>query len=143
ARFKQRGTLMNHLLRPVLLSAFSVAASACNQTDQVPPGEEAEQVSQTLRGSPAAHARGPRHARDKHAGRGHHHGPRSHQPNSIQLGPRPFYLVDDMDESALKADLLACSEGPFRSSDFSIGHRGAALQFPEHTKESYLAAARM
>ena len=24
-----------------------------------------------------------------------------------------------------------------------IGHRGAALQFPEHTKESYEAAARM
>jgi glycerophosphoryl diester phosphodiesterase len=30
-----------------------------------------------------------------------------------------------------------------KSSDFSIGHRGAALQFPEHTQESYLAAARM
>jgi len=28
-------------------------------------------------------------------------------------------------------------------SDFSIGHRGAALQFPEHTLESYKAAAIM
>lgn len=28
-------------------------------------------------------------------------------------------------------------------TDFSIGHRGAPLQFPEHTKESYVAAARM
>ena len=28
-------------------------------------------------------------------------------------------------------------------SDFSIGHRGAALEFPEHTLESYRAAARM
>ena len=27
--------------------------------------------------------------------------------------------------------------------DFSIGHRGAPLQFPEHTRESYLAAAKM
>ena len=27
--------------------------------------------------------------------------------------------------------------------DFSIGHRGAALQFPEHTKESYEAGRRM
>ena len=34
-------------------------------------------------------------------------------------------------------------KGPFRESDFSIGHRGAPLQFPEHTKESYEAAARM
>ncbi|WVM94349.1 glycerophosphodiester phosphodiesterase family protein [Halopseudomonas pachastrellae] len=30
-----------------------------------------------------------------------------------------------------------------RSSRFSIGHRGAPLQFPEHTRESYVAAARM
>ena len=28
-------------------------------------------------------------------------------------------------------------------SDFSIGHRGAPLQFPEHTRESYVAAAQM
>ncbi|TMP65107.1 glycerophosphodiester phosphodiesterase, partial [Pseudoalteromonas sp. S1609] len=26
---------------------------------------------------------------------------------------------------------------------FSIGHRGAPMQYPEHTKESYIAAARM
>ena len=29
----------------------------------------------------------------------------------------------------------------FSVSDFSIGHRGACLQFPEHTLESYKAAA--
>ncbi|MFZ1711825.1 MAG: glycerophosphodiester phosphodiesterase family protein [Nitrosomonas sp.] len=62
---------------------------------------------------------------------------------NVQLGPRPFFLVDDMDESPLKTKLLSCSEGPFKASSFSIGHRGAALQFPEHTRESYLAAARM
>ncbi|MFV8817207.1 glycerophosphodiester phosphodiesterase family protein [Haliea sp. E17] len=61
---------------------------------------------------------------------------------SIQLGPRPFFLVADMDESALKNKLESCSEGPFRRTDFSIGHRGAPLQFPEHTRESYAAAAR-
>lgn len=61
----------------------------------------------------------------------------------IQLGPRPFFLVDDMQESALKDELMACANGPFRRSQFSIGHRGAALQFPEHTRESYMAAARM
>lgn len=62
---------------------------------------------------------------------------------SIQVGPRPFYLVTGMDEGALKSKLQRCADGPFRRSDFSIGHRGAALQFPEHTKESYEAAARM
>jgi len=62
---------------------------------------------------------------------------------SVQLGPRPYYLVEDMDESKLKNELERCSEGPFEKTDFSIGHRGAALQFPEHTRESYVAAARM
>lgn len=68
------------------------------------------------------------------------HGDRGH---SVQLGPRPSFLVEDMDESSLKTKLQQCSEGPFKRTDFSIGHRGAALQFPEHTKESYMAAARM
>jgi glycerophosphoryl diester phosphodiesterase len=63
--------------------------------------------------------------------------------HSVQVGPRPDYLVEDMDESELKTELQKCSEGPFKRTDFSIGHRGAALQFPEHTKESYVAAARM
>lgn len=63
--------------------------------------------------------------------------------NSVQLGPRPFFLVDKMMPGELKNKLKHCSKGPFRKTDFSIGHRGAALQFPEHTKESYEAAARM
>ena len=62
---------------------------------------------------------------------------------SVQLGPRPFFLVNDMEEGRLKNELKKCAEGPFHKSDFSIGHRGAALQFPEHTKESYEAGARM
>ncbi len=61
----------------------------------------------------------------------------------VQLGPRPFFLVQDMDEGKLKKKLKSCKKGPFKRSDFSIGHRGAPLQFPEHTKESYLAAAKM
>jgi len=61
----------------------------------------------------------------------------------VHLGPRPFFLVEDMDESNLKNQLKKCSKGTYRRTDFSIGHRGAALQFPEHTKESYVAAARM
>lgn len=66
-----------------------------------------------------------------------------HANASVQLGPRPFYLVDGMDESTLKDKLMQCKQGPFYKSKFSIGHRGAAMQFPEHTKESYTAAARM
>ncbi|HMJ14667.1 MAG TPA: glycerophosphodiester phosphodiesterase family protein [Polyangiaceae bacterium] len=61
----------------------------------------------------------------------------------MQLGPRPYYLVEDMDEGPLKDKLQACSDQRAERTDFSIGHRGAALQFPEHTKESYQAAARM
>jgi len=63
--------------------------------------------------------------------------------NHVQLGPRPFYLVEKMPEGKLKSALQQCSEGPFYKTDFSIGHRGAPLQFPEHTKESYQAGARM
>ncbi|UUZ75097.1 glycerophosphodiester phosphodiesterase [Polaromonas sp. P1(28)-13] len=62
---------------------------------------------------------------------------------SIQLGPRPYFLVAEMADSPLKTRLQSCSNGPFAKTAFSIGHRGAAMMFPEHTKESYEAAARM
>lgn len=62
---------------------------------------------------------------------------------TVHLGPRPFYLVDNMEASELKSRLLSCQSGPFEKTDFSIGHRGAAMQFPEHTRESYMAAAQM
>jgi glycerophosphoryl diester phosphodiesterase len=48
-----------------------------------------------------------------------------------------------MNDSPLKRKLQSCTNGPFKKSNFSIGHRGAALMFPEHTVESYVAAARM
>ena len=63
--------------------------------------------------------------------------------SSVQLGPRPSFLINEMEDSRLKRQLQKCSAGPFKKSDFSIGHRGAALQFPEHTKESYEAGARL
>ena len=62
---------------------------------------------------------------------------------SVQVGARPFYLVQGMDASALKSRLQKCQNGPFRRTKFSIAHRGAPLQFPEHTQESYEAGARM
>jgi glycerophosphoryl diester phosphodiesterase len=65
------------------------------------------------------------------------------QGHSIQLGPRPFFLVEDMEESQLKKELLDCFGDPVKRTEFSIGHRGAALMFPEHTKEAYEAGARM
>lgn len=77
-----------------------------------------------------------RHERDDHRGS-------ISTAHSVQLGPRPFFLVEDMQDGALKRTLQQCANGPFRKSDFSIGHRGAAMQFPEHTRESYEAAARM
>lgn len=62
---------------------------------------------------------------------------------NVQLGPRPFFLVNDMDAGELKAELQQCKAHDFARTDFTIGHRGAGLQFPEHTEESYRAAARM
>lgn len=63
----------------------------------------------------------------------------------VQLGPRPFYLVEQLAEGPLKEELQNCvaTKRSYKRTDFSIGHRGAPLQFPEHTRESYMAAARM
>lgn len=65
------------------------------------------------------------------------------QAADVELGPRPYYLIDQMKDGDLKEKLLSCAAMDFQKSDFSIGHRGAPMQFPEHTKESYAAAARM
>ena len=66
------------------------------------------------------------------------------RPSHVQLGPRPFFLADDMAEGPLRQQLQQCAQrGRFTPRDFSIGHRGAPMQFPEHTVESYVAAARM
>lgn len=62
---------------------------------------------------------------------------------NIQVGVRPDYLVGLMDDSPLKRKLQSCAESSPRRSDFSISHRGAPLQFPEHTREGLYAAVRM
>ena len=75
-------------------------------------------------------------------GRGQGHG---HDSNlSVQLGPRPFFLVEEMTDSPLKQRLQHCAakRESYKPTLFSIGHRGAPLLFPEHTKKSYEAAAR-
>jgi glycerophosphoryl diester phosphodiesterase len=45
---------------------------------------------------------GGRHHRD-----GHH--------ATVELGPRPFYLVEKMKEAPLKSRLERCAEGPLRT----------------------------
>ena len=64
--------------------------------------------------------------------------------STVRVGPRPFFLVNDMEDSRLKRELQSCSENPLRTTDFTIGHRGGAtLQFPEETREDYEAGIRM
>lgn len=57
-----------------------------------------------------------------------------------KVGVRPLFLINEMQDSTLKTKLAQCKDKTFYRSDFSIGHRGASMQFPEHTKESYQAA---
>ena len=55
-------------------------------------------------------------------GREHAHEARR---EGVQLGPRPFYLVDKLSESRLKRQLEHCADGPFSQTTFSIGTAGA------------------
>ncbi len=62
----------------------------------------------------------------------------------VELGPRPFYLVDKLKDGPLKTRLEQGAKGPFHQTAFAIGHRGGAtLQFPEHTRQDHEAGARM
>ncbi|MFT6303835.1 MAG: glycerophosphoryl diester phosphodiesterase [Granulosicoccus sp.] len=65
----------------------------------------------------------------------------------LELGPRPAALIAGLAEGGLKNRLEACAASDQYShpqaSEFSISHRGAPLQFPEHTREGYIAAANM
>ena len=59
---------------------------------------------------------------------------------SAEVGVRPAYLVDTLEDGALKDKLASCLGQPMEANDWSIGHRGAPLQFPEHSRQSYTAA---
>jgi glycerophosphoryl diester phosphodiesterase len=63
-------------------------------------------------------------------------------PPAVDLGTRPLSLVAAMEPGPLKQRLETCRQGPFVRTEFAIGHRGAPLRYPEHTRESYVAAAR-
>lgn len=62
----------------------------------------------------------------------------------VSVGPRPYYIVNNMTDSPLSEKLKTCENGPFSITDFTIGHRGGGtLMFPEETVESTNAGARM
>ena len=61
----------------------------------------------------------------------------------IQFGVRPFYLIDAMKNGPLKSKLESCVGHTPQRTSFSIAHRGAPLEFPEHTVQSNKAAALM
>ncbi|WP_245947753.1 glycerophosphodiester phosphodiesterase family protein [Billgrantia montanilacus] len=68
---------------------------------------------------------------------------------NVTLGPRPLFLVNDMSEETtrereLKSRLMNCAaeKTDWQPSQLTVAHRGAPLQFPEHTLESYLAGAQ-
>jgi glycerophosphoryl diester phosphodiesterase len=75
---------------------------------------------------------------------GHNNGKGKVTPiKEISLGPRPYWLVDNMDDGPLKTKLASCSEKKMKRSDWSISHRGGGtLQFPEHTHGSIMAGVR-
>lgn len=59
---------------------------------------------------------------------------------NIQLGPRPFWLIDQLEEGPLKKKLESCTEMKMKPSTWSISHRGGGtLQFPEETHGSIMA----
>jgi glycerophosphoryl diester phosphodiesterase len=125
------GNIRNLTMRTGLVAAGLLLTAGCSQTGSAEKAIGEEEPSGSDNATNAATAAQPRPPT----------WPR--RPPTVQLGPRPFYLIDDMDDGPLKSELSRCSEMSFKKSDFSIGHRGACLQFPEHTKESYEAAARM
>ena len=67
----------------------------------------------------------------------------SNASEPVSIGPRPAYLVSQMADGDLKTKLQSCIGQPVRKTLFSISHRGAPLQFPEHTEEGYRAGALM
>jgi len=60
---------------------------------------------------------------------------------SVVLGDRPASLVALLPDGELKTRLENCDVSNVRPQAFSISHRGAPFEFPEHSVEGYTAAA--
>ena len=58
----------------------------------------------------------------------------------VVLGDRPERLRSLLPDGELKRALAGCDVAGARPDRFSISHRGAPLEFPEHSREGYLAA---
>jgi glycerophosphoryl diester phosphodiesterase len=120
-------SMFNSTLNPSLTLASLLLLiplfSACN-SDNKPPAKAAE----TLTPTPPAQSTKLAETMGIHA------------EKPVSVGPRPAFLVNQMQDSELKTRLAQCIGGETYRSDFAIGHRGAAMQFPEHTRESYQAA---
>lgn len=56
---------------------------------------------------------------------------------------RPAELVAGLPSGQFRERLEACLAAPPKAGPRTIGHRGAPLRYPEHTRQSYLAAARL
>ena len=98
--------------------------------------------------------RGPHHSHPLH---NLLYGPHYHA--KVSIGPRPYFLINEMDDDdddgdnsnsgfkrpGLKRQLEKCTHTlkTLQPSTFVLGHRGAALQFPEHTDRSHDGASRM
>jgi len=61
---------------------------------------------------------------------------------AIELGDRPALLQSLLPDGDLKRSLGDCDIADVRRSRFSIAHRGAPLEVPEHSREGYLEAIR-
>ena len=60
---------------------------------------------------------------------------------AVVLGDRPSSLVAQLPDGDLKTRLETCDISAVRPQPFSIAHRGAPFEFPEHSVEGYEAAA--
>lgn len=63
------------------------------------------------------------------------------QNNSANFSIRPFLLMSLVKNQQLKQQLWSCKQQDLRENSLVFAHRGASIQFPEHTKEAYIAAA--
>ncbi|MEJ2534519.1 MAG: glycerophosphodiester phosphodiesterase family protein, partial [Gammaproteobacteria bacterium] len=63
-------------------------------------------------------------------------------PATPAPGTRPRELASRLPPGPLRDRLLGAAADGFRASRLAIAHRGAPLRYPEHTRESWIAAAR-
>ena len=53
---------------------------------------------------------------------------------NVQVGPRPYFLVDDLDPGSLKKSLQQCADKPLRKTDFRSAIAAPRCSFPNIQK---------